>query len=233
MKQGIGLFGGGAAVFILASCASISIQPDREYETKGRPEKIYVARFSAAQGEFNVDREKAELREFKANLQKIMQVAQVTDLGDRLIDAANAPRDPWSRPRRAWLVCGEFTRVNQGSRALRAIVGFGAGGTKLETRVEVYDLSDPQHHPFLTFATTGGSNAEPGAVTSIATDPLYFVIQAALSGASGFSHGLTEDTERTAREITAKLSDYMYQRNWIGADRYIKPKELDPGDKIE
>jgi hypothetical protein len=32
----------------------------------------------------------------------------------------------------AWLITGQFTRVNQGSRALRIALGLGAGGTKME-----------------------------------------------------------------------------------------------------
>ena len=34
-----------------------------------------------------------------------------------------------------WLVSGEFIRVNTGSLLLRAGVGLGAGGTKMETQV--------------------------------------------------------------------------------------------------
>ena len=70
-----------------------------------------------------------------------------------------------------WLIRGEFTRVNQGSRLLRSTIGFGAGGTKVETNVYVYDLSKSSTTPFLTFSTSGGSNAEPGAITGLATDP--------------------------------------------------------------
>jgi Domain of unknown function (DUF4410) len=53
----------------------------------------------------------------------------------------------------AWLVTGEFVRVTQGSRALRGLVGLGAGGTKLETAVRVYDLSHLSKGPVLQFET--------------------------------------------------------------------------------
>jgi hypothetical protein len=124
------------------------------------------------------------------------------------------------------VIRGKFVRVNQGSRFLRSAIGFGAGGTKLETMVEVYDLSDLSHRPFLTFSTTGGSNAEPGAITGIATDPLTLGVGVVTGGAGGLAHGLTEDTKRTAREITAELSDYMYRSGWIPEDNWIKPKQL-------
>jgi hypothetical protein len=47
------------------------------------------------------------------------------------------------------------------------------------------------------------------------------------SGAGGIAHGLTEDTARTAREITAELSDYMYRNGWISKDKWIAPKKAD------
>jgi hypothetical protein len=110
--------------------------------------------------------------------------------------------------------------VEQGSRLLRSAVGFGVGGSKVETRVEVYDLAQNPGTPFLTFSTTGGSGSEPGAILALSADPL----QIAIGGVTGAAHGLSEDTKRTAREITAELSNYMYKRGWISEDQWIKPK---------
>ena len=216
--------GGLASLLVLTSCASISVQPGSEYATSQMPQKIYVMPFATHHGEFNVDRDGAELKVFKKDLQNVLQVAQVADLSNRLVAAQPAPKHPWDRRENAWVITGEFVKVNQGSRLLRTAIGFGAGGTKLEAKVSVYDLSAADHRPFLVFATSGGSNAEPGAVASFATDPLDLVVQAALSGVSGFSHGLTEDTKRTAREVTAELSDYMYRSGWIPKDKWIEPK---------
>jgi hypothetical protein len=80
--------------------------------------------------------------------------------------------------------------------------------------------------PFLTFSTTGGSGSEPGAILAFTTDPL----QIAIGGVSGAAHGLSEDTKRTAREITAEFSDYMYKRGWISEEQWIKPKRPSAGD---
>jgi hypothetical protein len=111
--------------------------------------------------------------------------------------------------------------VKQGSRVLRSAVGLGAGGTKMEVHVEVYDLSQGIGKPFLTFNTSGGSNAEPGAAETLSTAPATLV----LGGASGAMHGVSEDNKRTAKEITAELSDYMYKRGWIPKDEWIEPKQ--------
>jgi hypothetical protein len=106
----------------------------------------------------------------------MMQTASVTDLSHRLIPAVPTTKEQGFQPENAWLIRGEFTKVNQGSRLLRGAIGFGAGGTKVETNIYVYDLNQNSNTPFLTFSTTGGSNAEPGAVTGAATDPVVAAI---------------------------------------------------------
>jgi hypothetical protein len=215
-----------ALVLALTSCASISVEKSAEQATPRMPQKIYVADFDIANGDFKVDREGTELLGFKQNLRAMMQTASVKDLSQRLIPAVPTTKEQGFQPENAWLIRGEFTKVNQGSRLLRGTIGFGAGGTKVETNIYVYDLNHNSNTPFLTFSTTGGSNAEPGAVTGAATDPVVAVIGVAASGAGGVAHGLTEDTARTAREITAELSDYMYRSGWISKDKWIEPKKV-------
>jgi hypothetical protein len=211
------------AVAALSGCASISVESGTTVATRQKPEKVYVEAFSTAKGEFNVDRDGAELVAFKKDLQAMMVTGITTDLTKRLIPAVSAEKAHHPKHENAWLITGEFVRVNQGSRLLRGAIGFGAGGTKLETHIEVYDLANGGTKPFLTFSTTGGSNAEPGALPTLATDPLRLVIEAA-GGAGNVAHGVTEDTARTAREITAELSDYMYRSRWISEDKWIQPK---------
>jgi hypothetical protein len=204
----------------LVSCASVSVDNEMERTTETKPEIIYVDDFQTGQGDFKVDRTGPELAEFKRNLQVMLNVALTTDLTYRLVPAASATKSKHSRLKNAWLVRGEFVTVKQGSRLLRGAIGFGAGGTKVETRVQVYELAQNAEVPILTFSTTGGSNSEPGAVLALSTDPL----ELAIGGVSGVAHGLSEDTARTAREITAELSNYMYQRAWISTNQWIEPK---------
>jgi len=211
-------------VVILTGCASISVQPGSQWATKQMPQKVYVEAFSTAKAEINVDREGAELATFNTGLQNMMTAGITEDLTDKLVPAVALNKNKPKPHENAWLIRGQFVLVNQGSRALRGIVGFGAGGTKMLTNVQVYDLSGDDKKPFLTFSTTGGSNAEPGAISAIATTPLMIVIQAAASSAGGIGHGVSEDTARTARQITAALSNYMYASGWIPKDKWIQPK---------
>ena len=222
VKAAVGLL----ATLILSSCASVSVEDATERDTRKMPEIIYVADFSTEHADFQVDRTGAELADFKTNLQLMLKTAVAADLTERLVPAAAVGKGKQSGLKNAWLVRGEFTTVHQGSRLLRSTLGFGAGGTTMETRVEVYDLAQNPGTPFLTFSTTGGSGSEPGAILAFTTDPL----EIAIGGVSGVAHGLSEDTKRTAREITAEFSDYMYKRGWIPEDQWIKPKHRQGGD---
>jgi len=210
--------------FILTGCASISVQPGHNETTELAPKKVYVEAFDTAKGDFRVDRDGDELAAFKKDLQHMMSAGISYDLTKRLIPATVVEGQPKFPHQQAWVIKGEFVRVEQGSRLLRGAVGFGLGATKLVCKVTVDNLADTRPGPFLSFTTTGGSNAEPGAITSFATDPLTIIIQAAAGSAGNIAHGITEDTERTSREITATLSDYMYQHGWISKDKWVKPK---------
>ena len=49
-------------------------------------------------------------------------------------------------------------------------------------------------------------------------------VGAAVGSVSGAAKGVTDDTERTSRAITAALSDYMYKQGWISKDQRLTPK---------
>ncbi|MEI9999023.1 MAG: hypothetical protein WDO13_07570 [Verrucomicrobiota bacterium] len=53
------------------------------------------------------------------------------------------------------------------------------------------------------------------------------VIGLAIKGVAGAARGLTSDTARTSREITAEISEYMFVHQWIPKSKYIQPKILD------
>jgi hypothetical protein len=116
--------------------------------------------------------------------------------------------------------------VNQGSRLLRAGVGFGAGGTKMETHVQIANLSQGQTHPFLTLLTTGGSGLAPGAVAAFTPAFIFYWPAAVANAGGGALTGLSQDRKRSAREIAAALSEYCFQHGLITEKRTRRPKKL-------
>lgn len=206
----------GLMLFFLTGCASVGVRDAKTAQTgpKQLPKHIYVSQFSTRGAAFNVDREGKELESFKSETAAVLQEALV----ERLPVLAPARKTPASLPANGWLIRGKFVRVNQGSRALRTAVGFGAGATKMETRVEIFDLARSSNAPFLSFGTTGGSNAEPGAVSGIGPLTWFTVVGLGAGGVGNALHGLTEDSDRTAREIRNRLVDYCIEKKLVSEE---------------
>ena len=199
------------ACLVLTSCSSVSIHnsaPDAYQPPAVLPSKIYVRDFKDSRHAFRVNRTDKDLLEmrtaFSVSLSHgiVERIAKHIAPAELVTGSFKPPQGP------AWLVTGNFDRVNQGSRALRTLIGWGAGGTKLETSVEIFDLSTPVPQRFLSFQTTGGSNAQPGILTG-PPDPIGTPM-AGISQATGT--GLSIDAKRTARMITAALSEYLASR---------------------
>ena len=217
-------------VFLFASCASVSVKDVARLSPtppSRLPEKVFVAPFSFSDREVRVDRSGAALEEFKFNLRELMTRHLLRRLqkyaGPAEAVVVNAPLPQGNY----WLIRGNFDRIFQGSRLLRSVVGLGAGATRMDTTVVVYDMSGSEPSPFLRIVTTGGSNISPGIggiVTIFISGPsalmnLFNIVDGARSG-------ITFDTVRTTREVSSALSEYLYQRGAIPYEKASGPKRL-------
>ena len=130
---------------------------------------------------------------------------------------ATLVKSPAAAGRDGWVVTGDITKLNEGSRILRMAIGLGAGSTEVDTAVAV-QASPASRHPFMAFTTKGTSGATPGA----ATNPIPF--SSAPTVLFQGQQGISDDSARTARMITSRISDYMVQRGWAVAGKSRKTK---------
>ena len=217
------------AIF-LASCASVSVKDVACLDPNPPsrlPQKVFVAPFGFSSQEIRVDRSGADLEDFKFNLRELMTRNLVRRLPKYVAPAqAVAINAPLPRGN-YWLIRGNFDRIYQGSRLLRAVVGLGAGATLMDTTTVVYDLSGPYPVPFLRIVTTGGSNISPGiggVATIFVSGPM--ALTNLFNMVDGVRSGITFDTIRTTREVNAVLSEYLYQRGAIPHKKASGPKRL-------
>ena len=215
------------ATVILPGCASVSVGnvSRKGSPPKGLPRRIYVREFTAPYDAFRVGKGGKDLITFV----KKEKVAFARDLAKRLTEAvapASVLKEGEPTPvGNFWLLEGVYDRANDGNRALRMAVGFGAGGTKMETRAWFSDLSAKQPRVFLKMVTTGGSGMAPGAWAAF-TPALVFYWPGAVMNAGGAAlSGLSVDRDRTAREISAVLAEYCHGHGWIKG-RLHRPKRL-------
>jgi uncharacterized protein DUF4410 len=218
----------GSFLFSILGCASISMESQREDATRrlGRkPQILIVKDFSfPRQAAVRADRSGKDLVAFEQKLQISLREQLVRALGRYGIPVTVAVTSQelqkLHKRQPAWLITGQFTRVNQGSRALRIALGLGAGGTKMETTAKVYDLSQRSvQQPLFTFSTTGGSNAEPGLITSVGPLAPTTVPAVVISVVGKGAHGVSEDAKRTARVIAAYVSEQLAARGYLPAGK--------------
>jgi hypothetical protein len=224
--------------FLCFGCASVSVLREnvaKRQAPKQPPAHIYVQDFSLESSEINVDREGEELASFQKSLQNYFADALVERLSKHIAPAtriADRKDIPAQGRSNAWLVTGNFTRINQGSRALRTFIGLGLGGTKFEASVKIYRLTNSGQIPFYQFDTSGGSNAEPGIIVGVWPDAAITAGSATLSVALLIGHGISEDAVRTTRMIVAAISDYLHDRNLFDDEPHLIPKRpMDPPSK--
>jgi hypothetical protein len=214
-----------ALLFLGAGCASVSINPKVSTNAPpAAPQRIIVASFGYTEdaGHVRVDREGPHLRAFKHNLTATMNKDLVKELSrfGLPVQLREGHKTPPGPP--GWIVTGEFIRVNQGSRALRVVVGAGAGGTKMETRVKVESTAGRKL--ICAFRTTGGSNADSGIITSYGPLTLATFGGAAINIIGASQHGVDEDARRTAKMIADYISQQLASRGAIPGKMAREPK---------
>lgn len=226
-------------------CASVSVQPEKraEFPPAGEkaqaPQQFVVEAFAFPDpSKIRADRSGVALDVFERDLQVHLQDQISKDLrklgltvltarpGESALLAAGQNRGAGAHSVPTWVISGQFTRVNQGSRALRVVVGLGAGGTKMETAVQMFDPAAPGHEPALAFRTTGGSGAKPGVFVGAASTGPAAAVGLGLNVVGGAQAGVAEDTRRTARMITAYISEELAQRGYLDPAKVRHAKRL-------
>ena len=214
-----------AGALALSSCSSVGIYAVQKHGARvwQAPSRILVEPFSAPLSAFSLgERTAAEKSILRDEIVAVLASGTASQLRVHAADA-DVVRTPGQIRPGAWLIRGEIRRVDQGSRALRATVGFGAGRTEMRTRVTVYNVTSAGLLPLIRFNTTGNSGMEPGAALGIATGGVGTAVAAA--GAAGSVvlsslPGVSSDIDRTSYEIAAVLSAYL-QRNGLLDSRRV------------
>lgn len=211
-----------AASLALQACASVSVSK-REWTDHpvDVPRKIVVKPFSLSRENFRVDREGDALKEFEDRFLAEFAARLAERLDKYILPAEAVAHDHKVGEQDVWIVEGRFHRVHQGSRALRSLIGFGLGSSKVDTTVFISRLDGNGNIlPVAHITTTGGSNAEPGAILGgpLGAGP-RLILRAATSG-------LSADARRTARTITAVVSEKLASQGSPLAGRPLTAKPL-------
>ena len=102
--------------------------------------------------------------------------------------------------------------VRSGSKALRVLVGYGAGKTVLRVGVSLNDARMRDQPPLLSFETAASSGSMPGGATNavgLVGVGLNFMKK----------DGLPEEIDQTSKSIDERLGQYFAAQNWPYTNR--------------
>ena len=212
-------------------CASAGIQTSKLYVPEDEVVKpsvvlVYDFRFSAADvsiddrvfgGKKPTQAEKDRLgREVSAGFAK----ALVEKLGEAGIEAQRADSRT-STPLHAWLVKGRFLSVDEGSRAKRVALGFGAGATELEVKVEVFQVTDSGQRKLSEGEAKASGSKMPGMAVPVAGGAAMgtALTSAAISGTLAVTRevrgSLGADANRLAEALAERAKAFYQRRGWL------------------
>jgi hypothetical protein len=143
----------------------------------------------------------------------------------------NLPRGT-PAPNDALVVDGQFVNIDEGNRARRLVIGFGAGASKLDTAVQVIQLSGEVQQTLLDFKTHAESGKMPGAAFTMgAGAAAQGGLTAATVGASAglgaaktYRSSMDFLADNTADQIYNYMTEYFAGQGWISPDQAKEAK---------
>jgi hypothetical protein len=121
------------------------------------------------------------------------------------------------------LVRGHFVDIDEGNRARRMVIGFGAGASKLDADVQVEQQSTAGLRQLLQFRTHADSGKMPGAAATMGVGAAaqggmtagMTAANVAVGGAKAYGSQVEVLASDTADKVAAFIADFARRQGWI------------------
>jgi len=223
------------ALVALAGCASTKVIESQTYQGPrvARPDRIIVHDFAATAADIPAWSSAASQYDAPSTPQSEETIATGRQLGtqvaDQLVEEIRAMGLPavlasgQSEPNVGDIVIiGQFGTIDEGSAGERVLIGFGAGGAELTTRVQGYLMTDQGLRELGSREIDSGAGKTPGvvvplAVTIATANPIGLIVGGALKvgGEVTGSSKITGSAKRTAKKIAEELREGFERQGWI------------------
>jgi hypothetical protein len=217
----------------LGGCASAQVDQTYKSGALPKPDMIIVRNFAVTDAEVQLDKGVMATAVRNAGDQsqsdEEVQVGHIISdkLAQKLVDELNKQGIPAVRDgldvhpsNTTAIISGEFMRVDQGNQSARVWIGFGLGGSSVDTQVQVYQGS----RLVAEGTTSTKASLKPGMVASVATGSVAGTVGASVAmGAAGaglsetFMAGANEDASRTAVQIAKRIKQAYVERGWMAS----------------
>jgi hypothetical protein len=229
---------------VLAGCAPTDVGTIQEYSGKAslpRPDRVLVYDFAVSANDVKLNsaigarlanlvtgaQENEEQGKVGRAVAKALAESLVKELEQLGLPVEQASSETMPTARTV-MIHGQFLTIDEGNRLRRMVIGFGVGGTDLQTKVQVYQGTEAAPLLLQEFEVNAESSKKPGmgpmvgvgaAATSAASAA---VVSGGVGVATEFDQTVEGDAKRTAKEVAKPLSRFFAGQGWIPEDKVIK-----------
>jgi Domain of unknown function (DUF4410) len=224
---------GGLALVGISGCARVNVE-NVNVRALGlpRPQMIYVHDFAVSADAVALDSglgaralEMAKGTETEDRIKIGKEIARI--VSENLVKEIGAQGMPAQLagaavvPGPTMSIEGQFVSVDEGSRAKRMVIGFGAGASEIRTLVQVYETVDGGRRLVEDFYTTVKSSRKPGmgpmagAGAAAGRAASSAAASAGIGIASARSQTVEADAKAAAAEIAKELGKLFVEQGWI------------------
>jgi len=124
-------------------------------------------------------------------------------------------------PLHAFLLKGQFVTIDAGSRIQRMVIGFGAGASELEVRVQVYQQMAAGPRRIARAEVDAHGSRKPGMAVPIAGGAAAgsAAVSAAVSGGMTLvtekRGGMDQDAGNLAKQIAERAEIFWKEQGWL------------------
>jgi hypothetical protein len=222
----------------LAACTSSQSQVETGGEMLPRPQVVIVDTFAASPDEVKLyegipsivedalkggnapsrSQQELEVGHQVANAIAHNLVTEIQDMGLPADRGSAVP--PGMAP--ALLITGQLVSIDEGNRAERVVIGFGAGRSDVRVHVQVYEVTPAGRQLVDQIEVDGESGLTPGMAETMGAGALagHLLVAAAVSGglhvvSETMGANVVADADRSAKGIAKQLAKLFGQQGWI------------------
>jgi Domain of unknown function (DUF4410) len=233
----------GVLVFsFVAACSQTGIRkPTLTRETNlPRPSRILIYDFAVSEQEVKeyqgIMRQQPTIKD-AAERERLLAQEVKDALAEELVDALKPlgfSVERVARGTRAMdndlVINGQFLTVDEGNPLHRLVVGFGTGGSAVQTQVQVYQA--PEDRKLLEFTTQSDSSKLPGAAPTLGAGAVtqggvtgaMVVANAAVSGVKTYKSDVARMAAASGDQVARYLSEFFAKQGWIRPDQVRKAR---------
>ena len=226
-----------AGFFWIAACGQTGVRPVSKTADLNlpRPGRILVNTFAVSEADVTeahgmlrqqptvkdpVERE----REIGRQVAEVLAVELVEGLRALGFTVERASRSDAISGTDLW-VDGQFVNVDEGDKLRRLVIGFGSGGSRVDTRVQLYHGQD--RAKLMEFTTHSNSSRMPGAAATMGAGAAISggvtagatLGTAVISGLKSYRSDVERMAAASADEAVRYLSEFFVKQRWIRPDQ--------------